>query len=54
MAMIPANEMLDHLRKGRDTYARRAWHDAYHASLCADEATPLGPTISNGWRPPRT
>jgi hypothetical protein len=36
-----ANEMLDHLRKGRETYARRAWHDAYHALLCADEATPL-------------
>jgi ATP/maltotriose-dependent transcriptional regulator MalT len=33
--------MPDHLRKGRETYARRAWHDAYHAFLRADEATPL-------------
>jgi DNA-binding CsgD family transcriptional regulator len=33
--------MPDHLRKGRETYARHAWHDAYHAFLCADEATPL-------------
>ena len=39
--MLVANEMLDHLRKGREAYARRAWHDAYHAFLCADEATPL-------------
>jgi DNA-binding CsgD family transcriptional regulator len=35
------NEMHDHLRQGRETYARHAWHDAYHAFLCADEATPL-------------
>ena len=39
--MMPANEMLSHLRDGRETYARRAWHDAYQAFLCADEATPL-------------
>ena len=36
-----ANDMLDHLRKGREAYTRRAWHDAYDALLCADEATPL-------------
>jgi len=40
-ATLTANEMVDHLRKGRETYAYRAWHDAYHALLCADEATPL-------------
>jgi DNA-binding CsgD family transcriptional regulator len=33
--------MPDHLRLGRETYARHAWHDAYHAFLCADETTPL-------------
>ena len=36
-----ANERLDHLRQGRETYARREWHVAYHALLRADEATPL-------------
>jgi hypothetical protein len=35
------NEMHDHLRQGRETYTRHAWHDAYHAFLCADEASPL-------------
>jgi DNA-binding CsgD family transcriptional regulator len=38
---LPANEALDHLRRGRDAYARRAWQDAHHALLRADEATPL-------------
>ena len=38
---LTANRMRDHLRKGRETYARREWHDAYHVFLCADEATPL-------------
>ena len=38
---LTADERLDHLREGRDTYARRAWHDAYQAFLRADEATPL-------------
>jgi DNA-binding CsgD family transcriptional regulator len=38
---LRANDMLDHLRRGREAYARRAWHDAYHALLRADEATPL-------------
>jgi DNA-binding CsgD family transcriptional regulator len=33
--------MLDNLRKGRETYARRAWLDCYHAFLRADQATPL-------------
>jgi DNA-binding CsgD family transcriptional regulator len=33
--------MVDHLRHGREAYARRAWHDAYQAFLRADEATPL-------------
>jgi DNA-binding CsgD family transcriptional regulator len=33
--------MLDHLRQGRETYARREWHDAYHALLRADETAPL-------------
>jgi hypothetical protein len=36
-----ANEMLDHLRKGREAYARRRWNNAYQAFLRADEATPL-------------
>jgi DNA-binding CsgD family transcriptional regulator len=35
------NEMPDHLRQGRETYARHAWDDAYHAFLCADEVNPL-------------
>ena len=38
---LAANEMLDHLRKGRETYSRREWHNAYHAFLCADDAVPL-------------
>src|SRR5688572_33378790 len=33
--------MLDHLRQGRETYARREWYDAYQALLRADEAVPL-------------
>src|SRR5688572_3708193 len=33
--------MFDHLRKGREAYTRRAWHDAYDALRGADEATPL-------------
>src|SRR5687767_3412729 len=33
--------MLSHLRKGREAFARRAWHEAHHAFLRADEATPL-------------
>jgi hypothetical protein len=40
-ATLTANEMVDHLRKGREMYARCAWHDAYQAFLCADEANPL-------------
>ncbi len=38
---LVTNEMPDHLRKGRETYALHAWDEAYHAFLCADEATPL-------------
>ena len=38
---LAANDTVDHLRKGRETFARRAWGDAYHALLRADEATPL-------------
>ena len=30
-----ANERLDHLRQGRETFARREWHVAYHALLGA-------------------
>lgn len=30
-----------HLRQGRETYARRAWQEAYHALRSADDATPL-------------
>jgi hypothetical protein len=41
--------MVDHLRKGREMYARCAWHDAYQAFLGADEAIPWKPAISNGW-----
>ena len=33
--------MQDHLHHGRETYARQAWRDAYHALSRADEATPL-------------
>ena len=33
--------MVNHLRKGRESFARRAWHDAYQNFLSADEATPL-------------
>ena len=32
---------MDHLEHGRACYGRRAWSDAYHALLCADQATPL-------------
>ena len=31
---------MDHLEHGRECYGRRAWGDAYHALLCADQATP--------------
>jgi DNA-binding CsgD family transcriptional regulator len=33
--------MLDHLQHGRQCYERRAWSDAYHALLSADQAMPL-------------
>ena len=32
---------MDHLEHGRECYGRRAWSDAYHALLCADQAAPL-------------
>ncbi len=32
---------MDHLEHGRECYGRHAWGDAYHALLCADQATPL-------------
>jgi DNA-binding CsgD family transcriptional regulator len=32
---------MNHLEHGRECYGRRAWGDAYHALLCADQATPL-------------
>ena len=32
---------MDHLEHGRACYGRRAWSEAYHALLCADQATPL-------------
>ena len=38
---LTATPKVDHLRKGREAYARRAWQEAYPAFLCADEATPL-------------
>jgi DNA-binding CsgD family transcriptional regulator len=38
---LVTNEMPDHLGKGREMFARHAWHDAYHNFLRADEATPL-------------
>jgi DNA-binding CsgD family transcriptional regulator len=38
---LTATGTLDHLRHGRETYAHRAWHDAHHALLRADEAAPL-------------
>ena len=36
-----ASENLDHVRRGREAYARRAWHDAYQAFLSADGASSL-------------
>jgi ATP/maltotriose-dependent transcriptional regulator MalT len=38
---LTADERLDQLHRGRETYARRAWQDAYDALLSADEAVPL-------------
>jgi DNA-binding CsgD family transcriptional regulator len=32
---------MSHLEQGRECYRRCAWGDAYHALLCADQATPL-------------
>src|SRR5215208_8091223 len=34
-------QVLDHLERGRDAYARRAWTDAYESLSRADEAVPL-------------
>ena len=32
---------MDHLEHGRNCYERRAWGDAYHALVCADQASSL-------------
>lgn len=34
---------LDHLERGRESYRRRAWADAYAAFSLADQARPLDP-----------
>jgi len=33
--------LMNHLEHGRECYGRRAWGDAYHALLSADQITPL-------------
>jgi DNA-binding CsgD family transcriptional regulator len=35
-------DMLDKLNRGRESYGRRAWGDAYESFSLADQATPLG------------
>ncbi len=35
-------DAIDELRRGRESYARRAWMDAYKSLSHADQATPLG------------
>jgi hypothetical protein len=35
-------DVLDKLKRGRESYGRRAWGDAYESLSLADQATPLG------------
>jgi tetratricopeptide (TPR) repeat protein len=35
-------DAIDELGRGRESYARRAWMDAYKSLSCADQAAPLG------------
>lgn len=35
-------DVLDRLKRGRESYGRRAWGDAYQSLSLADQATPLG------------